>query len=103
MSAEQNDIVVWGCNTPRTFRVYWALHYLGVDYEARPIKPRTNDMEQSDFLEISPGKKIPAFEHGPLRLVECAVAFIVSLLLAIRAQFPDQIFGCLRDNRGIPS
>lgn len=70
MSAEQNDIVVWGCNTPRTFRVYWALHHLGLDYEARPIKPRTNDMERTDFLEISPGKKIPAFEHGPQRLVE---------------------------------
>ena len=69
MSNEEN-IVVWGSGTPRTFRVLWALHELGVDYDLKRIKTRTADMDGDDFVAISPGKKIPALQHGDIRLVE---------------------------------
>ncbi|MEM7469418.1 MAG: glutathione S-transferase family protein, partial [Pseudomonadota bacterium] len=62
--------VVWGIGTPRTMRVHWALHELEVNYETRPIKTRTADMDALEFLAISPGKKIPAFEYGSVKMVE---------------------------------
>jgi glutathione S-transferase len=33
-------LVLWGCATPRTLRVHWALHELGLDYRCEPIQPR---------------------------------------------------------------
>jgi glutathione S-transferase len=63
-------IVVWGVGTPRTLRVYWALHELGLDYEIEPIQTRTESMESRDFRRVSPGKKIPGFQHRELRLTE---------------------------------
>lgn len=63
---------MWGLGTPRTLRVYWALHELGLDYEIEPIATRTAAMERDDFLAVSPGMKIPALTHGEIRLVESA-------------------------------
>jgi glutathione S-transferase len=36
-------LVLWGVGTPRTLRTHWALHELGLDYECRPILPRTGE------------------------------------------------------------
>ncbi len=69
MSKEER-IVVWGSGTPRTFRVLWALHELGVPYDLRRIKTRTSDMDSDEFMAVSPGKKIPALQHGSSTLVE---------------------------------
>ena len=63
-------IVVWGIGTPRTLRVHWALHELGLDYQTEPIVTRTPAMERADFLQVSPGSKIPAFQHGQISLAE---------------------------------
>lgn len=64
------DIIVWGLGTPRTLRVYWALHELGVDYCIESIVTRTASMEREDFLQVSPGSKIPALQHAGLKLTE---------------------------------
>lgn len=61
---------VWGCGTPRTLRVYWALHELGLDFTAHPVRTRTSDMDAADFLAVSPGRKIPGLSHGRFTLVE---------------------------------
>ena len=66
----QHEFIVWGVGTPRTLRVHWALHELQLDYETRPVRPRTPAMEKADFLSVSPGKKVPALEHGSLVLTE---------------------------------
>ncbi len=73
LSAEmQHNIVVWGIGTPRTLRVHWALHELQLPYETRLIQPRTPQMEEAEFLLVSPGKKVPALQHGTLTLTESA-------------------------------
>ncbi len=36
---------VWGINSGRAIRVYWALEELGLDYEVRPIGARTGEPE----------------------------------------------------------
>lgn len=46
------------------------LHELGLDYQLERIKTRTSDMDRGEFLAVSPGKKIPAVQHGPVTLVE---------------------------------
>ena len=70
-SALSDDpVTVWGTGTPRTFRVYWALHELGVPFAQQTVRTRTSDMDGPAFLSVSPGRKIPAFEHGKLRLTE---------------------------------
>lgn len=68
--SNEDKIVVWGSGTPRTFRVLWALHELGVAYDLKRIKTRTADMDSDEFMAVSPGKKIPALQHGPTTLVE---------------------------------
>ena len=65
-----DDIVIWGIGTPRTLRAYWALEELGVAYESRTIRTRTTDMDDPDFLQVSPGQKIPAMQHGELSITE---------------------------------
>ena len=69
MSNDEN-IIVWGSGTPRTFRVFWMLHELGLEYQVKRIRTRTADMDSDEFLAVSPGKKIPAIQHGPVTLVE---------------------------------
>ena len=70
MNNANSDIVVWGVGTPRTLRVYWALHELEKGYRSEPIYTRTATMDREDFLRVSPGSKIPALQHGDLMLTE---------------------------------
>jgi len=70
MTNAASGIIVWGMGSPRTLRVYWALHELDVDYHSEPIYTRTETMGREDFMRISPGTKIPAFQHGDLTLTE---------------------------------
>jgi glutathione S-transferase len=69
---------VWGIGTPRTLRVHWMLHELGLDYETRVIYPRSGQMQTPEFLSLVPRRKIPFFEDGELRIGESGA--IVSYL-----------------------
>ena len=64
------SVVIWGAGTPRTMRVYWALHEVDASYEHHAIRTRTPDMEQPAFLAVSPGRKIPALQHGDVTITE---------------------------------
>lgn len=68
----QETITVWGIGSPRTLRVHWALQELALEYNTKPIQTRTPMMDETDFLAVSPGKKIPALQHGDLILTESA-------------------------------
>lgn len=78
---------VWGAGTPRTLRVYWTLHEFAVSYEKVAIRTRTADMDRADFLAVSPGRKIPALEHGELTLTESGaiVAYLFERFGAVTA------------------
>lgn len=66
--------ILWGIGSARAFRVHWALHELGLDYETKPVRTRTPAMETPEFQAISPRTKIPVFEDGDLKLFEsCAI------------------------------
>ena len=67
-----NQRIVWGIGSARAFRVHWALHELGLDYETKPVRTRTPAMDTPEFQRISPRQKIPVFEDGELTLFESA-------------------------------
>lgn len=90
MQTKDNELIVWGTGTPRTFRVYWALEELDFAYQCVPIRPRTPAMEDPAFLSVSPGKKIPAFQDGPLNLVESG-AIVLHLFEKHAARRPSGI------------
>lgn len=67
-----SDRIVWGVGTPRTLRVHWALHELGLDYETRPIQSRTGETLTPEFTALTARQKIPVLQDGALTLTESA-------------------------------
>ena len=61
---------IWGIGTSRTIRAHWAAREVGIDYETRPIRPRTGETETAKFLAINPRGKVPALVDGELVLTE---------------------------------
>lgn len=88
---------VWGCGTARTLRVYWALHELNLDYTPHPIRTRTTDMDDSVFLEASPGKKIPALTHGIINLTESSA--IVEYIFRLAMKTPKDTVTAMQIER----
>lgn len=71
MSADlDNNRILWGCGTSRVLRAHWALIELGLPYQSIQIRTRTPDMDRPDFAAVSPQKKIPVLQDGPLTLAE---------------------------------
>ena len=65
-------LVLWGAGTMRTHRTLWLAEELGLDYEHRPIGPRTGETKTDEFLAINPRHKVPAMVHGDICLTESA-------------------------------
>ena len=65
-------VVLWGAGTMRTHRTLWLAEEMRLDYEHRPIGPRTGETKTDEFLAINPRHKIPAMVHGDIRLTESA-------------------------------
>ncbi len=76
-----DEIRVWGVGTPRSFRVHWVLHELGLEYESKPIQSRTGETRSPAFLARNPRGKIPVLEHRGLVLAESAA---IATWLAVR-------------------
>ena len=66
------SITVWGAGTGRTIRVHWALAELHVDYDTKPIGPRTGETQSAEFRDLSIKEKIPVLVDGDLILTESA-------------------------------
>lgn len=91
-----NDLRLWGIGTNRTMRVHWMLAELDLDYELRPIGPRTGETLSEEFLRLNPKHKIPLLEHG---------AFVISESSAIIAYLSETFaapegFFVPRDEKG---
>lgn len=65
-------VVLWGGATARTLRAHWALHELGVDYEAKLIGPRTGETQAPAFRALNLKEKVPVLVDGGLVLTESA-------------------------------
>ena len=63
-------LVLWGVGTSRTLRAHWALHELGLDYECRPILPRTGETQTQEYTELNPRQKIPLLQDGDFKIAE---------------------------------
>ncbi len=88
---------VWGCGTARTLRVHWAMFALNLPYISHPIVTRSADMEDKNFLAVSPGKKIPALSHGELNLTESAA--IIEYLFHLAGKHSNTIENMTEINR----
>ena len=62
--------VLWGVGSSRALRAHWALVFLGLDYETRPILTRTPAMETPEYRAVNPRGKIPTLIDGDLTLTE---------------------------------
>ena len=63
-------LVLWGVGTSRTLRAHWALHELGLDYECRPILPRTGETKTAEYTALNPRQKIPLLQDGDFTIAE---------------------------------
>src|SRR6516162_10035559 len=70
MTDEPRRLVLWGVGTSRTLRAHWALHELGLDYECRPILPRTGETKTPQYTELNPRQKIPLLQDGDFTIAE---------------------------------
>jgi glutathione S-transferase len=70
--------ILWGAGTSRTIRPHWALHELDLDFDLRPILPRTGETQTPEFTALSARQKIPLLQDNGLILTESAA--IVSYL-----------------------
>jgi glutathione S-transferase len=64
--------ILWGAGTSRTIRAHWALHELGLEYERRPIQPRTGETQTPEFTALSARQKIPLLQDNGFTITESA-------------------------------
>jgi glutathione S-transferase len=70
---------VFGIGSPRTLRVHWMLHELGLDYETRAIIPRSAEMDDPDLLRFTQRRKIPFLQDGEIQIGESgAIVFYLA-------------------------
>jgi len=83
-------LILWGVGTSRTIRPHWALHELGLQYETRPILPRTGETQTAEFTELNARQKVPVLQDGDLVLTESAA--IVTYLSDAYGQPGNSLF-----------
>lgn len=62
--------ILWGVGSSRALRAHWALVFLDLDYETRPILTRTPAMATPEYRAVNPRGKIPTLVDGDLTVTE---------------------------------
>lgn len=70
--------------SPRGFKVLFAAHQLGIDYELRFVNFATGDHKTADFAAINPNQRMPVLEDGDFVLWESNA--IVQYLASLKPQ-----------------
>jgi glutathione S-transferase len=65
-------LVLYGAGTTRTMRAHWALHELGLEYEARMVASRSGETQSEEFGRLNPKRKIPVLADGDFTVTESA-------------------------------
>ncbi len=65
-------MILWGVGTSRTIRAHWALAELGLEYECRPIQPRTGETQTEEYTALTARQKIPLLQDNGMALTESA-------------------------------
>ncbi len=63
-------ITLWGVGTARCLRPIWVAEELGLQYDLRPIGPRTGETQTPEFKALNRKQKIPLLVDGDFRLSE---------------------------------
>ncbi len=71
-ATEKPRLILWGAGTPRTMRAQWILQELELEYERRPIGPRTGETQQLEYVRLNPREKVPLLQDGDLTVAESA-------------------------------
>jgi len=53
-------------------RAHWALAELGLDYDSRPIQPRTGETKTPEYTALTARQKIPLLQDGDFTITESA-------------------------------
>ena len=64
------EIILWGSGTARTFRPIWMAEELGLSYVLKPIGPRTGETQTKEFTSLNRKQKIPLMQIGEFHLSE---------------------------------
>ncbi len=64
--------ILWGAGTSRTMRPHWAFHELDLDFESRPISPRSGETRTPEFTALTARQKVPLLQDNDLVLTESA-------------------------------
>jgi len=65
-----STLKLWGIGTPRTLRVHWALHELGLAYDSEPVMPRSEGTRSSEYARVNASRKVPTLVDGAWVLSE---------------------------------
>ncbi len=65
-------LVLYGAGTTRTMRAHWALHELGLEYDAKLVASRSGETQSDEFGRLNPKRKIPVLRDGDFTLTESA-------------------------------
>ncbi len=63
-------ITIWGAGTTRTLRPIWMAEELQLDYQLKPIGPRTGETQTDDFTALNRKQKIPFMVDNDIALSE---------------------------------
>jgi glutathione S-transferase len=66
------NLVLWGVGTSRTARAHWAMHELGLEYQCRPILPRSGETKTAEYTKLNARQKIPLLQDGNFTIGESA-------------------------------
>ena len=66
------NLILWGVGTSRTVRAHWAMHELELNYECRPILPRSGETKTPEYTKLNPRQKIPLLQDGSFIIGESA-------------------------------
>lgn len=72
MTDSPSRLVLWGVSTSRTLRAAWALHELSLEYDLRPILPRSGETKTAEYTRLNPRQKIPLLQDGDFTIGESA-------------------------------
>jgi glutathione S-transferase len=67
-----HELTLFGIGTSRTMRAHWILLELGLEYESRPIQPRSGETLTEQFRRLNPRHKVPVLQHKSFVLAESA-------------------------------
>lgn len=82
---KQANVTIWGVSTPRSLRPLWMAEELGINYEHKPIGPRTGETQTTEYQQLNRKQKIPFMQDGAVKVSES-----LAICRYLRDQYPSK-------------